>query len=224
MLLHIIAALALAPQTGKHIDSDAPTTSNAQVKTVAVLPWMYRGGTGTAVQTAKDTINLFFDKAKYEQVPQVRVTNAWENQLGKPAVKTDGKEDEPMPDLPSAKDLLALGRQMHVDMVCAGKVKWHTKSVWISLGPKTKADATVDVMLVDVNKEEVALEQHDIHADDTRRESGLETAGALFLTMGITAFSGGPATPHQQNAVRNALGLAFEPWLKTTITLNKKIQ
>jgi len=205
---------------GKHIgDADA----QADVKTVAVLPWSFRGGTDTAVQTAKDTISLFFAKTKYEAVPTVRVNSAWEDKLGNPPVKQIIKDDDPLPDLPSPKQLLALGQKLNVDLVCAGRAKWHTKSVWISLGPKTKADCTVDMLLIDVKKQEVLLDQKDINADDTRKESGLETAGALFVSMGITAFSGGPKTPHQQRAAQLALGLAFEPWLKTVSPQQRKI-
>jgi hypothetical protein len=215
MFLPLLAALALAP-------AEPIVLAQTDLKTVAILPWSFKGGTDTAVKTAKDTIELFFDKAKYDRMPSLKVRSAWEDQLGHAAVKEIVKDDEQPQDLPSAKDLLALGEKLHVDMVCAGRAKWHTKSVWIALGPKTKADCTVDLIMVDVKKREIATEAHDVKADDTRSESGLETAGAIFISMGITAFSGGPATPHQQKAAQHALGLAFEPWLKTTVS--KKIQ
>lgn len=222
MIVPFLALLSVAQVQGKPIEGTS--TQAAGLKTVAVLPWSYRGGTETAVKTAKDTISLFFDKAKYEVLPAARVKNVWEDTMGKPAVKENLAEDDNLQDLPTPKDLLELGKQLNADMVCAGRARWHTKSVWVALGPKTKADCTVDLLLIDVKKGEIALEQHDIKADDTKRESGLETAGALFVSMGITALSGGPKTPHQQQAARTALGLAFEPWLKTAIAGDKKIK
>jgi len=209
MFLSLLASVAA-------VHSSAGATA-LELKTVAILPWIYRGGTNTAMKTANDALDAFFDKAKCDRQSKVKVVSAWEEAMGKSNIKEVGEENDPMPDLPNAKDLLALGKKMGVDYVCAGRAKWHTKSVWISLGPKTKADCTVDVELVDVHKEELALNQTGIKADDTRRESGLETAAAILVSMGFTAFSGGPKTPHQQKAVVNALGLAFEPWLKTMV-------
>ncbi|WP_025226814.1 hypothetical protein [Fimbriimonas ginsengisoli] len=190
---------------------------------MAVLPWCLKGGTESAVKTARETITTLFEKTKHEVLSPAAVQVAWETDLKLAPIPTELKDDEDFPAMPSAKDLLALGKKLHVDWVCAGRAKWHTKSVWVSLGPKTKADCTVDCMIIDVKKEEVALDAKNVKADSTRVEKGLETAGALLVSMGFTALSGGPKTPHQQRAARQAIGLAFEPWLKTTQAASKKI-
>jgi len=190
---------------------------------VAVLPWAWIGGTDTAVKTGKDTINALFNGVNFEIVPEARTKTAWQDGMNMSAMKERLEEKDSDPSLPTPKELLKLGKMMDVDFVCAGFARWHTKSVWIALGPKTKADCTVTMEIVDVKKEEVALDSKAVKSDDTRKESGLETAGALLLTAGITAFSGGPKTPHQQKSVSNAIALSMEPWLKTRAAAGRKI-
>ena len=182
---------------------------------IAMLPWTFKDGTDSAVKTANDVITTLLDKSHHEILSTAQVVSVWENDLGQPRVieRIDG--DKEMPSFPDAKALLNLGQRLKVDFVCAGQARWHTKSVWVALGPKTKADCTVDVVLIDVSKGEVALEAKGVKSDSTRKESGLETAGALLITMGITGLSGGPKTPHQQRAAQNAIAKAFDPWLKT---------
>lgn len=209
MLLTLIAAAVLSQPPQTSVDSG--------VKTIAVLPWIYRGGTDTAIRTANDTLDAFFDKAKCDRIAKVKVISEWQDHLGKSANRENGGEGDAMPELPTPKELLQVGQDLGTDYVCAGRAKWHTKSVWVSLGPKTKAECTVDVEIVDVRNQQVVLDQRGVKADDTKVESGLETAAAVFISMGFTALSGGPKTPHQQKAVQHALALAFEPWLKAAV-------
>lgn len=200
----------------------SPVQASA-VQTVAVLPFPMKDGTDTAVKTAQDLIAAMVEKAKLDPVSKVRVLSAWE-ELGNKPVREIVKGDESYPDIPSPKQLLDLGQKLNVDYVITGRVKWHTKSVWVGTGPKTKADCTVDAVIVDVRKKEVALNQEGIKSDSTKRESGLETAGALFVSWGVTAFSGGPKTPHQQKAAANAIAAAFQPWLQSRGTATNKIE
>jgi hypothetical protein len=199
------------------------TTGPVPVRRVALLPWTLRDGTETAQKTARDMVQTLFEKVNYEVVPPVRTKTIWEEQLGNAKVVDVVDSKGTYPELPSAKSLLALGRKMGVDLVCAGRASWHTKSVWVALGPKTKADCTVDVIIVDVAKEEVALDAKGVKSDNTRTEKGIETAASLFISMGFTALSGGPKTPHQQKSAQNAISLAMEPWLKTASQSGRKI-
>jgi TolB-like protein len=200
----------------------APVQS-ADVPKAAVLPFVMKDGTETAVKTAGDLIEAIVEKARLEPMSKIRVASAWED-LGHQPVREVLQGDAAFPEMPSPKQLLDLGQKLGVDYVITGRVKWHTKSVWVGLGPKTKADCVVDAMVVDVKSREVALNAEGVKSDSTRKESGLETAGALFVSWGITAFSGGPKTPHQQKAAANAIALSFEPWLKTRSGAIKKIE
>ena len=191
--------------------------------TVAILPFALKDGTETAEKTARETIQALFEKSKHEVVSPIKVSSAWENVLGNPAFPSHIEGGEGLPPMPTPKALLALGKKLKTDYACGGRVLWHTKSVWVGLGPKTKAEATVDILIVDVKKSEIALNATGVKSDSTKKESGIETAGALLVSFGVTALSGGPKTPHQQRAAQNAISVAMEPWLKTQVAGSKKI-
>lgn len=119
-----------------------------------------------------------------------------------------------LPKLPSDKDLLAIGRKAGVDLVCVRTLSWRVRSVWVGLGPKTKADAVVNCKIVDVPKETVMLDALDVNSASTKAEKWFESAGAILLTWGITLFSGGPKTPHIQKAAVKAIGAATDPFFQ----------
>jgi hypothetical protein len=202
---------------------DPASTSVGSTRKVALLPWCLKDGTDTAMETARDVTHKLFEGVNYEVLPEVRTKTVWEDDMGFPKLKLTANGSEAYPDLPSPKELLALGQKMNVDIVCAGRARWHTKSIWVSMGPKTKADCTVDVLIVDVAKQEVVLDAKEIKSDSTRKEQALETFGSLFIAGGITMFSGGPKTPHQKHAAANAIALAMAPWLQTAAQSSHKI-
>ncbi|MCH8977894.1 MAG: hypothetical protein IH945_01455 [Armatimonadetes bacterium] len=199
-----------------------------KIKTVAVLPISYSGGTETAVKTADETVMALLSGAGYAVVPKA-VTQKYWNELSTPArhvlpfdVSDLGLQpldvsDQAVPDLPSPSHMLVLGRTMGVDLVFAARASWHTRSIWVSLGPKTKATCTVDMVIIDVGKAEVVLDARRVSADSHKRETTAETAAALLIHLGFTAVSGGPKTPHQQKSARMAIGEAMEPWLQAVM-------
>ncbi|MEA2553388.1 MAG: hypothetical protein QOJ65_1564 [Fimbriimonadaceae bacterium] len=225
-MLSFIAAAVLLPQdagVAQPQGQTPPQTAASAARKVAVLPWCLKDGTDTAVETARDTVHKIFESVNYEVIPEVRTKSVWEEDLGYPALKLSVGGGEAYPDLPPAKQLLEIGKKMGVDLVCAGRAKWHTKSVWVSLGPKTKADCTVDVIIVDVAKEEVVLDAKDVKSDSTKKEHALESFGTLFISGGFTMVSGGPKTPHQKRAALNAIAKATEPWVQTAAQSRRKI-
>jgi hypothetical protein len=213
-LMHLLLPLLIVLGTPQ----SAPTVSK-----VAILPLALQAGTDTAMKTARETLNTLFEKSKHELISPAAVRTSWEDDLKYTKLPEVVEQGEAYPQLPEPRALLEMGRKLGADWVCAGRGKWHTKSVWVGLGPKTKAEFTVDLIIVDVKKSEVALDAKGVKSDSTRKEKGLETAGALLVSMGVTALSGGPKTPHQQRAATQAIALAMEPWLRTVSTSSKKI-
>ena len=212
-------------QQGTKIPDQDPTKPAPQSKDrkVVVLPWGLAAATEEAQETVRKTVRLMLEKANYEVIPEARAKRVWEEDMAQPAIKLYIDHENGLTDLPTPKNLLTLGEKLEADLVCAGRAKWHTKSVWVNLGPKTKAECTVDMILIDVKLKEVVLKVEDMKADSTRSESGLETAGAVLVSMGITSLSGGPKTPHQKRAGAVAVALAFDPWLKTMAAAKRKI-
>ena len=171
------------------------------------------------------TKSLFFREDTYSIIPEARVVNTWTQDLGY-------SFEEPRKDLPTPKQLLKLGKKLGVDWVVSSRAVWHTRSIWIGLGPKTKSDCTLDMVIVDVKNGELSLDARNVIGDSTAKEDPL-TAGASvllglvhvegqFLTLPITAVSGGPKTPREQSAVLLAIAKAIQPWL-TVHPRHKKI-
>ena len=221
-LSSLICMAVLAPgfqNTQANPPSNIGVTS---IKKVASLPLALQGGTDTAVSTTRENYKQLFEKVNCEMISEVRVKATWEDTMGNRSWKSNVGDKESLPQLPSPKELLQLGKALGADFVAAGTLKWHTKSVWVNLGPKTKAEATVNMLIIDVAKEEVALEAENVVADSTKKEKGYETAASLLVSAGFTALSGGPKTPHQQRSGVVAIGKAMEPWLQSRV--NRKIR
>jgi RNase H-fold protein (predicted Holliday junction resolvase) len=178
--------------------------SAQQAETMAVLPWIFEKGTDTAVRTGKETLEKLLSGSGLEVMPEGRVTSAWINQLGYTV---------PDKELPQPADLLKLGQALKVDFVMAGKASWHSRSIWVGLGPKTKSTCTVDVIIVDVRSQALVLNNRNIKMDSTAKEDTLKALGTLFVSSIFTVVSGGPKTPHEQRAVQLGIGKALEPWI-----------
>ncbi len=199
--------------------AEAIAQGTVKVPKVAIL-WTFaeneRGTSEAGMRTANDLIRkLFEEKAGHEIVSDAVTRAAW-RELGFAGWPSTVEDPGQLPLLPDAKQLLEFGKKAGVDFVCAGTLAWRVRSVWVALGPKTKADATVSVMIVDVGKAEVALEVKDLNSDSSKAEKWYETAGALLVAWGITLFSGGPKTPHIQKAGVKAIGAATDPYFSKT--------
>jgi len=194
VLMSVLAAIGIAPQAG----------ARQQAETMAVLPWIFEKGTDTAVRTGKETLDKLLSHSGLEVTPEGRVTSTWINQLGLTL---------PDKDLPQPADLLKLGQALKVNYVMAGKASWHSRSIWVGLGPKTKSTCTVDVLIVDVQSQSLVLNNRNVKMDSTAKEDALKALGTVFVSSLFTVVSGGPKTPHEQRAVQLGIGKALEPWL-----------
>jgi hypothetical protein len=202
--------LPVSAQQKIDINGDAPDHSKSaegvQIETMAVLPWDFEKGSSGAVKTGNEFLASVLSKSHVETLSEPRTLAGWEE-----ANSIAWSEDKK--DLPSPAQMLRAGNKLGVDWVMAGRAVWHTKSVWIGLGPKTKSDCTVDVRIVDVKNREVVLDAKQVRLDDTAKEDTMKALGAVFVSGLFTMVSGGPKTPHEQRAVQLAMGKAMEPWL-----------
>jgi hypothetical protein len=194
-------------------------------KKVVIFPWTFaeneRGTNATAVQTAKDMLRkVFEERGKMEIISEARAAAAWEQVMNERPWQATVEELGQLPGPIDPKKLLKLGEVLGADYVCAGTVGWTVRSVWIGLGPKTKAYCDINLQIIDVKRGEVALEQTAFRSDSNKAEKWYETAGALFVAWGITLFSGGPKTPQMQRAAQIGLGAATDPFFTSG---NRKI-
>lgn len=193
--------------------SQTPKPHANRVDTIAVLPWAMTNGTDGAKRTGRDFLAQTLPRMNLEPIPEARTLAAW-NEVAKSDYPTEGP-------LPSATQLLEVGRRLGVDYVMAGSASWHSRAIWISLGPKTKSTCTVSVRVVDVARQAVPLDVKALKMDSTAKEDTLKALGTVFVTALFTVVSGGPKTPHEQRAVQLALAKALDPWAAERMSAKK---
>jgi TolB-like protein len=193
---------ASATQAGQ---AQAGTEGTVTVESIAVLPWNYVDGTEGARKTAKDFLTDILVKVKVDRISDVKTVAAWQ--------EMNQTEFVPSKQMPTAAQMLRVGQKLGVDWVMAGSAAWHSRSVWVSLGPKTKSTCTVTVRIVDVKRQEVALDVAELKMDSTAKEDTLKALGTVFISGLFTMVSGGPKTPHEQRAASLGIAKALEPWL-----------
>jgi len=210
LLTAAVASLALAPAL-----SPLPQSRPK----VAIYPWSFaeneKGTNQQGIETSQKLLHqLFTDRLEMQIIDETRCAKAWIETANK--VWKDTYDDpKQQPALPSAKQLLTFGERAGADYVCAGRLTWKVKSIWVALGPKTKANAYLDCRIVNVKNKTVELDVKQFDSDSTRAEKWYETAGSILVTWGITVVSGGPKTPHIQRAAIKAIGGATEPFVTT---------
>lgn len=214
-----LAALSLGALAQKIGDSG--TTTTVRVKHAAVLPIaFFRNGDlydhKEPIDAFKDDLNAVLTKYAIDTVDEPHVRAAWQQATGMPF---DDKQDQ----LPDPKDLLKVGHELGVDYVIFARCKYHVNSVWQGLGPKTHADARVDLWIVDVANSEFALKAEDVKGGDTEHEPGWKTAVTLLVAP-ISPISGGPETGHMKVAGVVALDKALAPWVEKQESGTTKIK
>lgn len=178
-----------------------------QIEKIAVFPWTFQWGTKTSHETAQNFLHKLLNKMGIEEIPEARVTAAW-------LQVNNNEEYEPKFDfMPTPASMLRVGMALGADWVMVPMASWHSRSIWVGLGPKTKSTCTVSFRVIDVKNRTVALDVHDLSMDDTAKEDVLKALGTFFISSLFTVVSGGPKTPHEQRAVELAIAKALEPWI-----------
>ena len=193
-------ALGLSPQS-----KGARQSGNQEV--AVAYPWAFQNGTKTARQTAMATAEELGRKAGFELVPKGVARAVW------------GSNHYPTRSfghMPTRATLAAFGNAVHASKVVYGSVSWNTRSIWVTMGPKTISTATVDVYVFDVASKKVVYRKEGITGRSDERESIYKVAADVLLTPLVSAVTGGPATPREQRAVQIALGTAYHQWVRHT--------
>lgn len=191
----------------------SPPPEPIKVETIAVLPWNLVKGTEGAKQKAKEFLSTLLTKIQVDQVSEVKAMAAWA-EVNDVSYNVENA-------LPTAPQMLRVGQRLGVDWVMSGSVSWHSRSIWVGLGPKTKSTCTISVRIVDVKRQETALDVKDLKMDSTAKEDTLKALGTVFVSGLFTFVSGGPKTPHEQRAVQLGITKALEPWLAQHLKAQK---
>ncbi|MBI5708049.1 MAG: hypothetical protein HZC36_13795 [Armatimonadetes bacterium] len=205
-------ALAAAPIMAQRVAVAKSASRLAGGKGVAVAyPWVFSHGTKTAKASVQATADGILQKANYTTVSASKAAEAWKSK--KLATPRFGRQ-------PTAASLRTFGRSLKASKVIYGSVSWHTRSIWVNLGPKTISTATVNVYVFDVASGKVVFKKTGVKGRSDEKSNGYKIAGAVLLTPLVTAVSGGPATPQEQRAMQIALGNAYHNWALPSASTN----
>ncbi len=123
----------------------------------------------------------------------------------------------PMPaeDNPARRDdIVRFGHEIHARYVVSPMVDFHSRSIWVDLGPRTNSTAAVDLTITDIANGEIVYSREAVTARSDEKFDVAKAGADLFLTPLVTIVSGGPKTPHEQRAVQIAVIRAMRPWVR----------
>lgn len=178
----------------------APAQSQKSKGTAVCYPWSYAKGTDTAQTTSQATVEHLARREGYSSVPLDVAKTAWDNlRQNNPRVGS----------IPSTAALKAFGKKVGADLVLYGSIKWHTRSIWVNIGPKTISTATVNVYVFNVKAGKVVYRKTGVQG---RSDAKLDEK--KFGEVVGNPVSGGPKTPQEQRAAQVALATAYRGWMK----------
>ena len=196
--LFAIAAAPASPMSPNQVQGQS-------LGTVVSYPWAFQNGTETARKSVSRISGEIAKKGHYEVVPSDVAYSEWSRAdyrlptLAEPAKKTT---------------LQTFGQTVHANLVIYGSVAWHTRSIWVNVGPKTISTATVNVYILDVASGTNVYEKLGIEGRSDEKSNSLKIAGDLLITPLVTAVSGGPAAPQEERAAQIAISKAMVDWVR----------
>jgi hypothetical protein len=174
--------------------------------TVAICPIIFdKSGTSGSRQSAEMAIRQDLQTMGYTLISDTVAASNW-NRLGL-SVPADAYPAH-------VEDLVRFGNTVHADYVVSAKFHFHSRSIWVDIGPKTVSTVTVDMVVIDVSQNKLVYSKLGASGRSDARGKMIDLAPLATLSPPIqTMVSGGPKTPHEQRAAEIAVASALHDWL-----------
>ena len=175
--------------------------------TAVVCPVVYNrdsGSEGSRV-TAVQAVGEAMQKAGYTLVSDTVGANTW-SRLGLPTPTASRPA--------STSQIVRFGAAVKARYVVAPVFDFHSRSIWVDLGPKTISTATVSIVITDVQSKKVVYTRKNVQARSDEKFDPVKAGADILLTPLVSVVSGGPKTPHEQRAVQIAVVKALKDWVK----------
>jgi len=183
-----IAASAQAPSRG----------------TAVVYPTVFdQYGTPTSRKAAEAALKEVISKSGFKLVDSSVAANAW---------RSSGMRVPTSARPPLTNELVKVGRMVGARYVVTAHVTFHTRSIWVNLGPKTISDCNIVTTIID-SKSGKVVHEADVSGRSDEKSEALKVLGTLLVTPLITV-SGGPKTPQETRAARIAAARSLEGFVK----------
>jgi len=199
---------AFAVMAAALVWSASSITAHAQDRGVVALgPVVFRhnSGTETSRKTAIKSVEEILEKSGFTVLPNIEGERTW-RRLNMPMVT----EDAPA----RRRDLVSFGNAMHARYVLSPVFEFHSRSIWVDLGPRTDSTATMDVTITDVISRQSVYTRQNVTARSDEKFDAVKAGADLLFTPLVTIVSGGPKTPHEQRAVQIAVIRAMRGFVR----------
>ncbi len=190
--LGVLASSAFAP-------AQAPSRGS-----VAVYPIIFDdSGTDTSRAKAKEAMTEVFRKGGFNVADDAKAASTWRSKrYATPTITRP----------PTKANLVSFGKALGVRYVSSASVTFHTRSIWVNLGPKTISTCHVTLTIVDTQTGAIVHEA-DAEGRSDEKSDNLKIAGAILISPLVTAVSGGPKTPQESRAAQIASARALEKFI-----------
>lgn len=208
---------ALRADTPPKTESPAAPRAGQEVSrgTAVVYPVIFdKSGTKAAQATAVLALRDALQTAGYTLISQTVARNAWQHlDLALPTEITSVPTD----------DLVRFGQFVHADYVVSAAFHYHSRSIWVDIGPKTVSTVTTDLIIVDVNQNKPVYSKRGVTARSDTRGKMTDLVPFMMFSLPFQAIvSGGPKTAHEQRAAELAVAAALKVWVEPDqISANK---
>jgi len=182
------------------------TAQDRPLGSAVVYPIVYsrNSGSETSRQTGVRSVREVLQKKGYTLISNTVAANAW-RKMGLILPSTDNTAN--------IRDIIRFGKSIKAHYVVTPVFDFHSRSIWVGLGPKTVSTATVDIVITDVEQGKTVYDREDISARSDEKFDAVKAGLDLLLTPLVTFVSGGPKTPHEQRAVQIAVAKALKDWV-----------
>jgi hypothetical protein len=199
---------SIAASTSFCLANPGPQSASAEPKgTAVVYPVVFSRDSGAegSRKTAVASVREALQKAGYSLASNSAAASVWKR-LRIPLPSTD----QP----PKARELARFGREMKADFVVSAVFDFHSRSIWVDLGPRTVSTAKASVSVFAVGTGKVVYRKRNAQGRSDEKANAVKIAADVLLTPLVTVVSGGPKTPQEQRAVQIAVARAMQGWLK----------
>lgn len=195
----LVLAAMLAVGSSSFASAQAPSRGS-----VAVYPVIFDdSGTETSRAKAKEAMTEIFKKGGFNVADDSKAANAWRSKrFAMPTITRP----------PTKANLVSFGKSLGVRYVSSASVTFHTRSIWVNLGPKTISTCHVTLTIVDTQTGAIVHEA-DAEGRSDEKSDNLKIAGAILISPLVTAVSGGPKTPQETRAAQIASARALEKFI-----------
>lgn len=172
-----------------------------------VYPIVYKrnSGTKTSRAAAVQSVREVLQKSGYTLISDNVASSNWKRMrlpLPQPAYPTRTSE------------LVRFGKAVKARYVIAPKFDFHSRSIWVNLGPKTISTVTTDVAIVDTTDGKLVYQRKNVKGRSDEKENTVKIVADVLVTPIVSAVSGGPKTPHEQRAAQISVARALRDWVK----------